>query len=94
MAAPASYSPPPAASLTKIIGEVKKQTMQRTGSAVLKKSYTSDDELDEFDSPLNSIIIDNSRIRAPTASNWMPKSNGGRKVVRYQLLRQLWNDGE
>ncbi|KAF2292869.1 hypothetical protein GH714_029525 [Hevea brasiliensis] len=74
--------------------KVENQTLQRSGSTVLRKSYTSDDELDELDSPMTSIIIDNSRTSAPTASNWMPKSNGGRKVIRYQLLRQVWKDGE
>ncbi|KAF2325754.1 hypothetical protein GH714_035790 [Hevea brasiliensis] len=82
MATPTIYSPPPAASLTNVIGEVENQTLQRSGSTVLRKSYTSDDELDELDSPMTSIIIDNSRTSAPTASNWMPKSNGGRKVIR------------
>ncbi|EEF47506.1 uncharacterized protein LOC8278411 [Ricinus communis] len=95
IATPTIYSPPSTASLTNIIGEVGNQTLQRSGSALLKKSYTSDDELDELDSPLTSIIIDNSRVSpASTASNWTPKGKGGRKVVRYQLLRQIWKDGE
>ncbi|KAK2636732.1 hypothetical protein Ddye_031524 [Dipteronia dyeriana] len=95
IATPTTYSPPPAASLTAIVGEVGSQTLQRSGSAVLRKSYTSDDELDGLDSPLTSIIIDNSRASpASAAPNWTPKAIGGRKVVRYQLLREAWRNGE
>ncbi|XP_022776286.1 uncharacterized protein LOC111317981 [Durio zibethinus] len=95
MATPTVYSPPPAASLAGIIGEVGNQALQRSRSSVLKKSYTSDDELDELDSPINSIIIENPRD-SPTskAPNWLRMGKGGRKVVRYQLIREIWKDGE
>lgn len=94
-AAPTVYSPPPAASLSGIVGEVGNQALLRSGSAVLRKSYTSDDELDELDSSITSIITDNSHPSPLSAApNWMPKGKGGRKVVRYQLLREVWRDGE
>lgn len=93
IANPIVYSPPPAASLAGIIGQVGSQALQRCKSSVLKKAYTSDDELDELDSPLTSILNDNFRKDSPRA-NWMPKGKGGRKVVRYQLLREVWKDGE
>lgn len=81
---PTVYSPPAAgASLSGILGEVGSQSLRRSGSSVLRKAYTSDDELDELDSPLTSIIGDN-----------LPKGKGGRNVVRYQLLREVWRDGE
>ncbi|KAK9284114.1 hypothetical protein L1049_023281 [Liquidambar formosana] len=51
-AAPIVYSPPSAASLAGIIGEIRSPQLRRSGSTVLRKSYTSDDELDELDSPL------------------------------------------
>jgi len=70
------------------------QTLQRSRSAMLRKSYASDDELDELDSPMTS-IIDNSKVSpTSTAWNWMQKGKAGRKVVRYQLLREVWKDGE
>nr|XP_034920325.1 uncharacterized protein LOC118053218 isoform X3 [Populus alba] len=94
IAAPTIYSPPPAASLTNIIGEVGGQALQRSRSAMLRKSYASDDELDELDSPMTS-IIDNSKVSpTSTAWNWMQNGKAGRKVVRYQLLREVWKDGE
>ncbi|GMJ09679.1 hypothetical protein HRI_004637100 [Hibiscus trionum] len=95
MATPTVYSPPSAASLTGIIGEIGSQALQRSGSSVLRKSYSSDDELDELDSPITSIIMENpgdsSTSKAP---NWMRSGKGGRKVVRYQLIREIWKDGE
>ncbi|GLT86625.1 hypothetical protein SLE2022_047530 [Rubroshorea leprosula] len=94
-ATPTVYSPPSAASLAGIIGEIGNQTLQRSKSSVLKKSYTSDDELDELDSPLTLFMTENSRASPTTkAPNWMPNGMGGRKVVRYQLLREVWNNGE
>ncbi|KAF3431077.1 hypothetical protein FNV43_RR25807 [Rhamnella rubrinervis] len=81
---PTVYSPPSAASLTGIIGEVGSQSLLRSGSSVLKKSYTSDDELDELDSPITSIITPNSML----------KEKYNRQVIRFQLLREVWKDGE
>ncbi|KAM1303782.1 hypothetical protein ACFX2F_021550 [Malus domestica] len=92
---PTIYSPPPAASLLSIIGEVGSLTLSRSGSSVLKKSYTSDDELDELDSPMTSIIIDNSPFSpSPLVANSTPKWKGGRNSVRYQLLREVWKDSD
>ncbi|GFZ21159.1 hypothetical protein Acr_29g0003210 [Actinidia rufa] len=91
-ATPTAYSPPLAASLASFVGEVGSQPLQRNASSVLRKSYTSDDELDELDSPITSILIDNSRVSPSPRVVWTPK--GGRNVVRYQLLREVWKDGE
>ncbi|KAK8370485.1 hypothetical protein V6Z12_A01G180700 [Gossypium hirsutum] len=89
MATPIVYSPPSATSLTDII---QSQVMERSKSLVLRKSYTSDDELDELDSPMTSIMIENPRGSPKT--NWMRTGKGGRKVVRYELIREIWKDGE
>ncbi|KAE8687940.1 Thioredoxin O2, putative isoform 1 [Hibiscus syriacus] len=59
MATPIVYSPPSTNSLKDVTGG---QTMERSRSLVLRKSYTSDDELDELDSPITSIMIE---IREP-----------------------------
>ncbi|KAK9277706.1 hypothetical protein L1049_007253 [Liquidambar formosana] len=94
-ATPTVYAPPSTASLIGFMGEIGTQTLSRSGSSVLRKSYTSDDELDELDSPITSIISDNVRISASsTKPNWMQKVKGGRNVVRYKLLREVWRDGE
>lgn len=94
-APPTVYSPPPVTLLANFIREVGNHTVQRSGSSLLKKSYTSDDELDELDTRLTCIITDNSwRISAPRKDEHMPKGNGSRKVARYQLLREVWKDYE
>ncbi|KAE8710254.1 hypothetical protein F3Y22_tig00110325pilonHSYRG00085 [Hibiscus syriacus] len=92
MATPIVYSLPSTNSLTDITGS---QAMERSRSLVLRKSYTSDDELNELDSPITSIMIEKPR-GSPTSKepNWMRTGKGGRKVVRYELIREIWKDGE
>ncbi|KAL0364304.1 UNVERIFIED_CONTAM: hypothetical protein Sangu_0528000 [Sesamum angustifolium] len=88
------YSPPPAALLT-CVGEVGRQVLKSSRLSTLKKSYTSDDELDELDSPLISIIPDSYQSSSVLAKlSLMPKEKGGRNILRYQLLREIWRDDE
>ncbi|XP_073033476.1 LOW QUALITY PROTEIN: uncharacterized protein [Primulina eburnea] len=94
IATPTKYSPPAAALLT-CVGEVGSQVLQSSRLSTLKKSYASDDELDELDSPLTSIIPDSFLPSSALAKlSLMPKEKGGRNVVRYQLLREIWKDVE
>lgn len=87
-AAPTVYMPPQASSLCCIIGEIGKESqLRRSGSSVLRKSYTSDDELEELDSPLAAII---NGFQGSTSPNWKSKENGNQIGVRYQLLREVW----
>ncbi|KAK6139154.1 hypothetical protein DH2020_027103 [Rehmannia glutinosa] len=93
-ATPTKYSPPPAALLT-CEGEVGNQVLKSSRLSTLKKSYTSDDDLDELDSPLTSIIPDSHQSSSALARlSLMPKEKGGRNIVRYQLLREIWRDDE
>ncbi|CAI9756355.1 unnamed protein product [Fraxinus pennsylvanica] len=95
IASPTVYSPPPAASLNSFMGEIGTGFLPRSGSALLKKSYTSDDELDELDSPLTSIIPDSFHSSSALAKlSSMPQRKGGRNVLRYQLLRESWENDE
>ncbi|CAA2997441.1 Hypothetical predicted protein [Olea europaea subsp. europaea] len=94
-ASPTVYSPPPAASLNSVMGEVGTGFLQRSGSLILKKSYTSDDELNELDSPLTSFIPDSFQSSSALAKlSSMPQRKGGRNVLRYQLLRESGEDCE
>ncbi|CAN6702879.1 unnamed protein product [Malus baccata var. baccata] len=90
------YLPPSTASVASIIGEVGSQSqLRRSGSSVLRKSYTSDDELDELNSPLASIFIDSSRSSPVlTKPCWISKRNGNQTSVRYELLREVWMNSE
>ncbi|KAK4377011.1 hypothetical protein RND71_003307 [Anisodus tanguticus] len=94
-ASPTTYLPPPVRSIKTFLGETGNQSLQRSGSSVLKKSYTSDDELDELESPLTSIVADRFRSSPNLAKiNLIAKGKGDWKVVRYQLLRQVWRAEE
>nr|GMC46281.1 uncharacterized protein LOC109149986 [Ipomoea batatas] len=89
-AAPIVYTPPSAAALDGILGDISSSSSQltRSRSSVLKKSYTSDDELDELDSPLNLITMENSKVTKPG------DGSGNGNGVRYQLLREVWMSSE
>lgn len=96
-AAPAVvYSPPPASSLGGImagnVGTGSQSHLRRSGS-VLRRSNTSDDELDELDSPLNSILGDSLQaLPVERRSKQNAIQDLGRGVVRYHLLRQIWGN--
>ncbi|RAL38157.1 hypothetical protein DM860_000851 [Cuscuta australis] len=88
-APPVAYVPPSMAALGDIIGDNSNNRFQLTsGSSVLKKSYTSDDELDELDTPLNFFTheFDGGEMAAPPP----PSRGGSGNGVRYQLLREVW----
>lgn len=95
-AAPVVYSPPLAASVANIVGENGSPThLRRSGSSVLRKSYTSDDELEELNSPLSSIFIDGSlSLAVTTKPSWVSRGNGNQDAVRYELLRSVWMNSD
>uniref|UniRef100_A0A2P2K3Q6 Uncharacterized protein MANES_17G105300 n=1 Tax=Rhizophora mucronata TaxID=61149 RepID=A0A2P2K3Q6_RHIMU len=92
IAAPPSYLPPSAASIAGTIGYFGSHSqLRRSGSSILRKSHTSDDELDELNSPLASILLENSQTSpALTKPNWKSKDKGNQSSVRYELLRDVW----
>ncbi|KAG5624519.1 hypothetical protein H5410_009737 [Solanum commersonii] len=92
-AAPVAYMPPPIASVAGMLGDGYSYSMlTRSASSVLKKSYTSDEELELLDSPLNFIISDGTEASHSLAKqSSMPKSSGRQ---RYQLLREVWDNSE
>ncbi|KAK2402048.1 EEIG1/EHBP1 protein amino-terminal domain protein [Trifolium repens] len=76
------YAPPAASSVVSMLKEGGTPSL-RSGSFVLKKLYTSDDELDELDTPLSALGMDDTKKKYAVVK-------GGRKVVRYELLREVW----
>ncbi|KAJ8750149.1 hypothetical protein K2173_014064 [Erythroxylum novogranatense] len=94
-AAPPRYLPPSAVSVAVIIGEFGGQPQLRSGSTVIRKSYTSDDELDELNSPLTSIFFENS-LPSPSSTklSWKSKEKGSPSAIRYELLRDIWMKSE
>lgn len=92
-AAPISYSPPTVTSVASILGEVgSKSQLRRNKSSVVRKSYTSDDELNELKSPLSSILFNDSSSSSEVLnkSNLMSKEICSESPVRYDLLRDVW----
>ncbi|XP_031381164.1 uncharacterized protein LOC116195897 isoform X2 [Punica granatum] len=88
IAAPPLYVPPSPASVVGIIGENNGPApFRRSGSAVLRKSYTSDDELDELNSPMASLLLDGTQS-SPVARR------DHQNALRYELLRDVWLNSE
>lgn len=96
IAAPIVYSPPPATTIASIIGEIGSEPqLRRSRSSVVRKSYTSDDELDELNSPLSAILFsDSSSSPVSTKPNLKWKESHNESSVRYELLRNVWMNSE
>ncbi|KAJ0525992.1 putative NT-type C2 domain, nucleoporin [Helianthus annuus] len=93
-AASVVYHPPPASSIRHILGEGVSRTQLTRSGSIMRKSNTSDDELDELSSPLTA-IIDNSRgSRATSKTIWRSKDTGSQSNLRYKLLKEVWVDNE
>ncbi|XP_071694250.1 uncharacterized protein [Rutidosis leptorrhynchoides] len=88
-AAPIVYHPPAASLIGCILGDERNQAkLSRSGSSILRKSNTSDDELDELDSPFTSII---DSVADSTKPVWTLKDSN---VIRYQLLKDVWMNSD
>lgn len=93
-AAPAVYTKPSSSEVAEKVAEAGEgagaaSQLSRSASAVQRKGYTSDEELDELESCLNSIV--NVFPKSPSDMgnrNGEAESNGGN--ARYDLLRQVW----
>lgn len=92
IAATIAYSPPAATSIASIVGEMgNKSQLRRNKSSVVRKSHTSDDELDELMSPLSSIFFSaSSSPKVSTNSSLKLKEIRNQSPVRYELLRDVW----
>ncbi|XP_072980290.1 uncharacterized protein [Typha angustifolia] len=88
-ASPVVYSPPSVDLVLSIIGDVATPSLRRSGSSLIRKSYTSDDELQELmDSPLASIVEMSSTSTAKS------KQKNSSHAVRYQLLHEVWQSND
>ena len=90
-AAPVVYTPPSSIDVSEA---GTKPQLSRDASTVLRKGYTSDEELEELDSPLTTIIE-----KLPSSPTIMANGNGKHKEhsgdlvpnTRYELLREVWS---
>ncbi|XP_004493542.1 uncharacterized protein [Cicer arietinum] len=94
-AAQVVYTPPSSANVAEKVAEAGgKCHLTRNVSAVQRKGYTSDEELEELDSPITSIID-----KLPSSPIVTTNGEGNRKEqrshtttnARYQLLREVWS---
>ncbi|CAN6577088.1 unnamed protein product [Malus baccata var. baccata] len=95
-AAPVVYTPPSSADVAEKVSEAGGSSqLERKVSAVQRKGYTSDEELEELDSPLSSIID-----KLPSTPTIIANGNGSGKHeyaghactnARYELLREVWS---
>ncbi|XP_058207650.1 uncharacterized protein LOC131320804 [Rhododendron vialii] len=93
-ASPVVYTPPSPANVAEVLAEAGgKPQLARNLSAIQRKGYTSDEELEELESPLTS-VLDESPTSPSVLSNGNRKhkdqtdKNGGN--TRYDLLREVW----
>jgi len=94
-AAPIAYSPPPATTITSITGEIGSESqLRRSKSSVVRKSYTSDDELDELNYPLSLILNNGSSAPPSTKSNCKWKESRDESSIRFELLKDVWMNSE
>ncbi|XP_019187929.1 PREDICTED: uncharacterized protein LOC109182259 isoform X2 [Ipomoea nil] len=93
-AAPVVYTPPSSANIAEKVAEVdRKSQFSRTPSSIQRKGYTSDEELDEIDSPLASIVDKTSSAQSENGNgNIKDNENKGSlgSNARYELLREVW----
>ncbi|KAJ4817727.1 nucleolar-like protein [Rhynchospora pubera] len=91
-ASPVIYYPPSPADVAEKAADIGGKSLDKRVSMVQRRGYTSDDDLDDLDSPLSSIIE-----RTPPVT---PSSNGGLGGIgleegsqgnsRFKLLREVW----
>uniref|UniRef100_A0A7C9A122 Dilute domain-containing protein n=2 Tax=Opuntia streptacantha TaxID=393608 RepID=A0A7C9A122_OPUST len=88
------YCPPSSQDVSEKVAEAGGKTqLERNASMVQKKGYTSDEELDDLDSPLTSIMepaSPNKSVNGSHTVNCMDRK-GCRGNARYQLLREVWS---
>lgn len=93
-AAPVIYKPPSSTAISQKVSEAGgKSQLNRNTSVVQRKGYTSDEELEELDSPLSSII--DKLPSSPTVARngkgqHMDQTARFSVNARYELLREVW----
>ncbi|GER25900.1 nucleolar protein gar2-related [Striga asiatica] len=88
-AAPVVYTAPFPSDISEKVAEADENPrLSRNQSAVQRKGYTSDDELDELESCLSSVI--DKPPQSPTAVVRGAKTAYGWANARYDLLREVW----
>ncbi|EHA8591965.1 hypothetical protein COCNU_contig69136655G000010 [Cocos nucifera] len=89
-AAPVVYSPPSPVDVAEKVGDVSgKAELDRKASMVRRKGYTSDEDLDDLDSPLASIIDKTPPVSPILRDGTQQESKQAN--ARYKLLKAAWS---
>lgn len=89
-AAPVVYSPPSPADVAVKVGDAGgKAELDRRASMVQRKGYTSDEDLDDLDFPLTS-IMDRTPPVSPILGDGTQKESK-QANARYKLLKEVWS---
>jgi len=94
IAAPVVYRAPSTSDAAEKVADIGGGTkLDRKASMVQRRGYTSDDDLDDLDSPLASLI---DRSAPPSPSNGIAHFSAQRGAstenIRYTLLREVWSE--
>ncbi|CAO1940564.1 unnamed protein product [Urochloa humidicola] len=94
IAAPVVYCTPSTSDAAEKVADIGGGTkLDRKASMVQRRGYTSDDDLDDLDSPLASLI---DRSAPPSPSNGIAHFSAQRGAsmenARYTLLREVWSE--
>ncbi|KAK9069217.1 hypothetical protein SSX86_013333 [Deinandra increscens subsp. villosa] len=95
-AAPVVYKPPSSIDISQKVSEAdgKRSQLNRNSSVIQRKGYTSDEELEQLDSPLGYIVD-----KQPYVSLNLARNGNGQDMdqtapvtvnTRYELLREVW----
>ncbi|CAL5063742.1 unnamed protein product [Urochloa decumbens] len=96
-AAPVVYRPPWLEDVSEKVADTGRGNpeLDRRGSMVQRRGYTSDDDLDDLDSPLAS-LYDKSAPPSPcsngAAAHFSTRQGASMANVRYELLREVWSE--
>ncbi|CAL5082065.1 unnamed protein product [Urochloa decumbens] len=96
-AAPVVYRPPSLEDVSEKVADTGcgNPELDRRGSMVQRRGYTSDDDLDDLASPLAS-LYDKSAPPSPcsngAAAHFSTRQGASMANVRYELLREVWSE--
>ncbi|KAL5221007.1 hypothetical protein ABZP36_025720 [Zizania latifolia] len=94
IAAPVVYRPPsPLDVAEKVADTGGSAKLDRRASMVQRRGYTSDDDLDDLDSPLAS-LVDKSAPPSPSngIAHFIAQRGAAMENARYTLLREVWSE--
>ena len=99
IAAPVVYRAPSTSDAAEKVADIGGGTkLDRKASMVQRRGYTSDDDLDDLDSPLASLYDKSAAPPSPCsngAAHFGTRQQGdpaSMANVRYELLREVWSE--